>query len=108
MYRIGATVVILLFSTAQVACRAAPVAARGTLKRREAPRPMMGNQEAMSFERVLQIAQSKRAGAKAQLEQLRDHGPTDAQLTMLARRILNRWNDGNNTYGPTPVSWTGC
>jgi hypothetical protein len=56
------------------------------------------NQETMSFERVLHIAQSKTPDAKAQLEKLRDQGPDDAQLSMLARRILNRWNDSDNTY----------
>ncbi len=56
------------------------------------------NQETMSFERALQIAQSRAADAKVQLEQLRDRGPDDAQLPMLARRILNRWSDSDNTY----------
>lgn len=100
MRQLGTTTVIVLLSAAELACRAAvPAAARAT-SRSESPRPMMSsdNQETMSFERALKIAQSKAPYAKAQLEQLRDRGPNDGQLPMLARRILNRWSDSDNTY----------
>ena len=100
MRGLGASALILLLGTSEVACRAVPAAAGATSTERESPRPMMSgeNQASMSFERVLQIAQSKAPDAKAHLEQLRDQGPDDAQLPMLARRILNRWSDSDNTY----------
>jgi len=94
----GAGVLIVLLGTAVIGCRAVPAAERSSSKQRESPRPMMSSQETMSFERILQIAQSKAPDAKTQLERLRDQGPGDAQLPMLARRILNLWNDVDNTY----------
>lgn len=55
-------------------------------------------QPEMTFEQVLQIAKSRAPEAKAQLEQVRDHEANHRQITMLARRILNRWDDESNTY----------
>lgn len=54
--------------------------------------------EEISFEQVLQIARSKTAKAKAQLEQVRDQTSDDSRISMLARRILNRWDVKSNTY----------
>jgi len=55
----------------------------------------------MSFEQVLQIARSKTAESKAQLEQVRGKEPDGSQISMLARRILSRWDDKSNTYYST-------
>jgi hypothetical protein len=52
----------------------------------------------VTFEGVLEIAQAKTPEAKTELEKVRDAGPDDGQAPMLARRILNRWDNNNNTY----------
>lgn len=64
------------------------------------PTPMRSDKEndEMSFEQVLRIARSKTAEAKAQLEQVRSQESDDPRISMLARRILNRWDDKSNTY----------
>jgi hypothetical protein len=56
------------------------------------------NDSEVTFERVLQIAQGKTSEAKTKLEKLRDAGPDYGQVPMLARRILNRWDNSTNTY----------
>jgi hypothetical protein len=64
-------------------------------------RPMISNANDfdVTFEGVLEIAQAKTPEAKTELEKVRDAGPDDGQVPMLARRILNRWdNNNNNTY----------
>lgn len=49
------------------------------------------------FGNVLQIASSKNSDAKRHLEAIRD-ASHDEQVQMLARKILNRWDDDANTY----------
>jgi TolA-binding protein len=51
----------------------------------------------LTFEQVLQLAQSKTIDAKKKIEKVRDEGRR-AQLQMLARRILARWDNQANTY----------
>lgn len=51
----------------------------------------------MTFGEVLQLASSKSSDAKRHLEEVRV-ASHDEQVQMLARKILNRWDDGANTY----------
>ena len=51
----------------------------------------------VTFDRVLEIASSGAADAKRALERVESESG-DYRLQMLARRILNRWDEESNTY----------
>lgn len=51
----------------------------------------------VTFDRILEIASSGAADAKTELERVEEESP-DAQLRMLARRILSRWSEESNAY----------
>jgi hypothetical protein len=51
----------------------------------------------VTYERVLEIAKSKKSDAKPRLEKLLDDS-TDRRLQMFARRILGHWDDQANTF----------
>lgn len=99
MWGLRSAAVVVLASVSAFGCQhPAPASPAATSDVKATPMTSNANQGEMTFDGVLQIAKSKAPDAKTRLEQLRDQGPDDAQLPMLARRILNRWDINGNTY----------